>query len=427
LGGVFVYDGSTLLIGLGRDDLGDIVALKAPDDAVHKIDEKLVFEDGGKLNTVGRLVVMVDDSELIALRNGTLTQSLVQILVLLGLLATALTLLMEKLISAPIRKVVRTLEDIAKGDGDLTNRLRADRDDEIGQLAKEFNLFVDKIHHLVTEVVNAVKEIGSSTEKLNSIALLSSKGVGNQRTETDSVATAMTEMSSTARDVAQNANMAAESARQADLKGHEARDVVLKSMAAIHALAEDIQQSSTVITDLEKDVENITTVLSVIRGIAEQTNLLALNAAIEAARAGEQGRGFAVVADEVRTLASKTQKSTEEIQHMIVKLQSGTQKAVNVMHNNKARGDEAVGQVNQAEKALNEIADSIATINDMNTQIASSAEEQTNVTEDINRSLVRIVQIAEETASGTRETENASKRLAELASSVRQLVNQFRI
>jgi methyl-accepting chemotaxis protein len=425
--GIFVFDDKKQIIGRITDQEGEIVDSLLPEDTGSMKEGKLEYVEGTEKNSVGRVVVLIDSSELITLRSETLMRTALQILIMVGALVGALTLLTQQLVSAPIKEVADALEDIAKGDGDLTHRLKVTRSDEIARLAKQFNQFVEKIHRLVKETVVAIEEMTGSTDNLQIIAAKSSHGVNSQRVETDSVATAMNEMSSTAQDVARNAQLAAEAAQRADDLGRMARDVVVNAMGAIRKLADDIQDSSNVINDLEKDVVNITSVLSVIRGIAEQTNLLALNAAIEAARAGEQGRGFAVVADEVRTLASRTQSSTEEIQQMISRLQAGTQKAVSVMQNSRSSGEQTVSQANQAEQALGEISQAVDTINEMNTQIASAAEEQTSVTEDINRSLVRIVKIAEDTAQGTLETERASERLGQLANTVHRLVGQFRI
>ncbi len=425
--GIFVFDDKKLIIGRMTDQQGGIVESPFQEVAGSMQEGKLEYVDGTERKPVGRVVALIDNSELNTLRSETLTRTALQILIMVGALVGVLTMLTRKLVSAPIKEVVDALEDIAKGDGDLTHRLKAARNDEIGQLARQFNQFVEKIHRLVKETVVAIEEMTGSTDNLQKIAVKSSNGVNTQRVETDSVATAMNEMSSTAQDVARNAQLAAEAAQRADNLGRMAREVVVRAMGAIRKLADDIEGSSNVINDLEKDVENITSVLSVIRGIAEQTNLLALNAAIEAARAGEQGRGFAVVADEVRTLASRTQSSTEEIRQMISRLQAGTQKSVAVMQNSRSSGEQTVSQANQAEQALGEISQAVDTINEMNTQIASAAEEQTAVTEDINRSLVRIVKIAEDTAQGTLETEKASERLGQLANTVHRLVGQFRI
>lgn len=427
--GVFVFDGTKQLLGRMTSESGELISSPLPEgDALgnHR-EEQLIYTDESEKTTVGRVIVLIDDSEMVALRSETLLRTAVQIVVMVGALMVSITLLMRQLVSAPIHEVVTALEDIAKGDGDLTHRLKAGRRDEIGKLAIEFNQFVDKIHKLVREIVSAVDEINQSTRNLQTNASQSNREVSSQREETDSVATAMNQMGSTAMDVARNAQLAADAARRADEQGRLTSEVVVNAMTAVRNLASDIQNSSQVINDLEKEVENITSVLGVIRGIAEQTNLLALNAAIEAARAGEQGRGFAVVADEVRTLASRTQSSTEEIQHMISRLQAGTQKAVSVMENSRNKGEQTVAQSIRAEEALGEIARAVETINEMNTQIASAAEEQTAVTEDINRSLTRIVEIAEATAEGTLHTEQASKRLGGLVGAVQTLVGQFRI
>jgi methyl-accepting chemotaxis protein len=234
-------------------------------------------------------------------------------------------------------------------------------------------------------------------------------------------------MTATAQDVARNATHAAEAANHADQAANQGKQTVQHTAEAIAALAQEIGRAVTVVQNLAKDSENINAILVAIRGIAEQTNLLALNAAIEAARAGEQGRGFAVVADEVRNLAQKTQKATEEIQNMIQQLQQGTRDVVKVMEDSQNKTQVSVQQASQAAVALDAITQAVSVINDMNTQIASAAEEQSAVAEDINRNVTNIGQVANEVAGGDDEASQASAELTKLAEQQRRLINQFKV
>ncbi|MDX5297462.1 MAG: methyl-accepting chemotaxis protein, partial [Gammaproteobacteria bacterium] len=366
IGTIIVQDDKgQLVIGRMADAEGGVSETRTlPDTKATPTEAGLVYDDGTP-RSVGRLIVYPDDSTIRALQRSALIRQVVQTLVLLVILVAAVNFLVRTLVVRPIRDVHRALTDIAQGEGDLTQRLTARRNDEIGQLAGTFNEFVGKIQSLVREVVQAVEHMGSAISQMQEIAARTSTGVNRQRAETDQVATAMGEMSSTAHDVAKSAQQASVAAQDADAHSHSAQQIVGESIKAIRSLASEIEHGADVINDLEKVVTDITSVLAVIRGIAEQTNLLALNAAIEAARAGEQGRGFAVVADEVRNLASKTQSSTEEIQHMIQRLQDGTRKAVDVMQDSKANGERTVAQANQADSALQGVVAAISTINEM--------------------------------------------------------------
>ncbi|WP_409201466.1 methyl-accepting chemotaxis protein [Pseudomonas fluorescens] len=245
--------------------------------------------------------------------------------------------------------------------------------------------------------------------------------------EIDQVATAVHEMTATAQDVARNATQAAQAASHADQAAAQGMQIVRDTSNSIGVLAIEIGKAVGVVQTLAKDSENINAILTAIRGIAEQTNLLALNAAIEAARAGEQGRGFAVVADEVRNLAQKTQKATEEIQTMIQQLQQGTRDVVRVMEDSQNRTDESVQQAAKAAEALETITQAVSVINDMNTQIASAAEEQSAVADDINRNVINIGQVANEVAGGADESSAASADLTKLAEQQRRLINQFKV
>jgi methyl-accepting chemotaxis protein len=237
----------------------------------------------------------------------------------------------------------------------------------------------------------------------------------------------MTEMSSTVHAVAEHANDAAAAAREADNQAQHGRQVVGKAVEAINGLAAEVEGAAAVIERVRGDSDAIGQILDVIRGIAEQTNLLALNAAIEAARAGEQGRGFAVVADEVRTLASRTQASTADIQNMIEKLQHGAKQAVDVMQGSRNRAEQGVNQVSEAGSALQAITEAVTRINAMNTQIATAAREQGEVAEDINRSLVSIAGVADQTAAGANRTAESSELVASLADDLQKLITRFKV
>jgi methyl-accepting chemotaxis protein len=330
-------------------------------------------------------------------------------------------------IARPLKQMVAMLDDIAKGEGDLTRRLSTDRADELGLIAHGFNTFLGKLQAMISQVVSSVQQVSDSSEHTADIAIRTNQGVQRQMAEIELVATAVHEMTATAQDVARNATHAAEAANHADRAANQGKQTVHNTAEAITALAQEIGRAVSVVQTLAKDSENINAILVSIRGIAEQTNLLALNAAIEAARAGEQGRGFAVVADEVRNLAQKTQKATEEIQTMIQQLQQGTRDAVKVMEDSQSKTEISVQQASQAAAALESITQAVSVINDMNTQIASAAEEQSAVAEDINRNVTSIGQVANEVAGGADEASQASTELTKLAEQQRRLINQFKV
>ncbi|PMZ87935.1 chemotaxis protein [Pseudomonas sp. FW215-T2] len=353
--------------------------------------------------------------------------SIVGVAVVVLLLIAAAGMLLANTIVRPLHLMKANLDDIAAGEGDLTRRLTITSQDELGELAGSFNRFVDKIHGLVRQITEMTSQLTGLVNQVSDQANRSDQAMERQRHETDQVATAINEMSAAAQEVAKSAQNAAVAAQQTDEEGQAAKRVVAGSIEKIHALVDDIRSSGVSLDSLQKDVSSIVSVLGVIRSIAEQTNLLALNAAIEAARAGEAGRGFAVVADEVRALASRTQISTQEIQGMIDRLQAGTQSAVEAMRRSSEAGDGTSAQANEAGASLDTMAQLIATINSMNAQIASAAEEQTAVAEEINRSVHQIAVAVDSVADETQLGAQTSRSLADLGQRLGSLVGQFRI
>ena len=321
--------------------------------------------------------------------------------------------------------VVGAMNAIAKGD--LTKKITVLGKDEFAWMCWEYTCARKGFTEVVQSIKGNATQLAAAAEELSTITEQSSKGVVRQQSETQQVATAMNQMSATVQEVARNAASAATAAAEADDQAKNGHTVVNDTVTTITSLAEEVSRTSDVIEKLKGDSISIGAVLDVIRDIAEQTNLLALNAAIEAARAGEQGRGFAVVADEVRTLASRTQQSTQEINGMIERLQSGANEAVTAMEHGRNKAEATVEQAQKAGQALNAITEVVYNIKAMNMQIASAADEQSATAEEINRNIVNISEVADETAGGARQTANASDELARLAVDLQEKVSRFQI
>ncbi len=348
-----------------------------------------------------------------------------------GIMAAVL-LLASYLFVAFYRAVMTSLQDIDKATtalaaGDLTIRMEHRSHDEMSRIVDSFNNMISGFSNLVGQVLNSTAQVAAAAEELSAVTEETNQGISRQQSETEQVATAINEMSATVQEVAKNASSTADATTHASEESSNGQTVVSETVSAINSLAGEVESATGVIQQLEKNSEEIGSVLDVIRGIAEQTNLLALNAAIEAARAGEQGRGFAVVADEVRTLASRTQASTQEIQGMIERLQTGSQEAVKVMVSGGEKAGQTVELAAKAGESLDAIASAVQTISDMSTQIAGAAEEQASVADEINKNIITISEISDQTSAGSQQTASSSGELAKLAQELQMVVTKFKV
>ncbi|KPG80751.1 chemotaxis protein [Pseudomonas sp. RIT-PI-o] len=360
------------------------------------------------------------DAESAQARTFQLISTLLALLV--GVIAAVI---ITRQITRPLQETLAVVERIASGD--LTQNVTVTRRDELGVLQQGIARMGVTLRDLISGIRDGVTQIASAAEELSAVTEQTSAGVNSQKVETDQVATAMHEMTATVQEVARNAEEASQAAAAADGEAREGDKVVNEAIAQIERLASEVVRSTEAMSVLQQESDKIGSVMDVIKAVAEQTNLLALNAAIEAARAGEAGRGFAVVADEVRGLAQRTQKSTEEIEGLVAGLQNGTQQVSAVMNNSRALTDSSVALTRKAGASLENITRTVSNIQSMNQQIAAAAEQQSAVAEEISRSIINARDVSEQTAAASDETAASSVELARLGGQLQQMVSHFRV
>ncbi|NOH96875.1 methyl-accepting chemotaxis protein [Vibrio sp. 99-70-13A1] len=359
--------------------------------------------------------------------HGTLLTQLITTAVVITLIVILLVSWLVSFLFRDLKRVSDALEEIAGGEGDLTQRLEPKSDDEVGQLAKSFNRFVGNMHHMVIKLSDVSAALSEQSRLTASQAEERSARIRLQQDEINMVATAVNEMAAATQEIAGNADQTAQNSSEAVVASVHGTDQVSQTQSSIQNLAEEVQVATNVILELEEHGNSINMILSNIQGIAEQTNLLALNAAIEAARAGEQGRGFAVVADEVRVLSQRTHGSTQEIQKTIELLQGTTGKAVNIMNDSRSLATTSVDDANSAAASLTQIHTAVERISDMAMQIASAAEEQASVTSEITRNTEGIRDVSNELATEAHDAADQAAQLSELSHELENEIRRFKL
>jgi methyl-accepting chemotaxis protein len=372
------------------------------------------------------VVTEIPTSEIFTPINNTSLQ-LVLMNVFVAIILIVIGLWVALGVARPIIRAAGMLGDIASGEADLTKKMQVDTKDEVGKLATSFNSFVGQLQSLITAIAANSQEVNSIASSLTDSSNSTLENTEEQQQSVDMIATAMNEMGATVHEIARNANETANAAKQSANETFNSQKIVSTSIEGINSLFDKIQSASTVIETLAQDVGEISSVLSVIQGISEQTNLLALNAAIEAARAGEQGRGFAVVADEVRTLAQRTQESTEEINNMIHKLQSGAQDAVTAMNEGLETAQSSVESANQAGASLDSIIGAIGIISDLSIQVATATEEQSSVVEELNSHILNIKEMSDSTTVESKKVNDKCKVLSNTSNELSNMVSNFKV
>jgi len=372
-----------------------------------------------------RVGFMVPEKVISTPVNDSIIFSIIMVILVVVITSAVTVYAIKRLLTNPLMTIVNAMDDIATGDGDLTQRIKMDRQDELGQLSSSFNLFVENIQNIMKQCSETTDKVLKESDDVNLLVADFTSNVGEQKSYIEQIATAASQMTQTIHGISENAQTALSYATKATAQSSQGQTLAMSATKLMDELSIDVSTAANVVEDLHKNSASITSMLAVIKGIAEQTNLLALNAAIEAARAGEQGRGFAVVADEVRTLASRTQDSTEDIEKIIAKLHQSAEAAVSAMNIGKSKTHQGVDIIDQVNEKLTHINKAITLIEEQSNETASTTREQANASDDISRQTVSVNELADKTVSQTDKMSIKSDIQRQVTLELNQKISQF--